>query len=237
MKGNSRIAEILTNDYNVKNLKPYEEIDYEISNFTDKISRVKITSKTGAMFFAPVYAFFDGYHMAWYGDYGEYLFDCTWETNVHNLAYGSPYYQLEKCRPVTSQSRFDGCKCKKQFIESITRGDWYAGDLSQEQKARFDEFIKDEYSYIFSDDILYEHEDICDALQQLYKATYDQLEWFAELRNTDFRDLENVFDCDEYALYDFGKKAPQNYFIILYMLSVVANSELNKQQEQNEETK
>lgn len=228
MKGNKRIAEIMTEDYGVKDLTPYEEINYEILNFTDEISRVKITSKTNRCFCAPVYAMFDGYHMAWYGDYGEYVFDCTWKTNVHNLAYNSPYYQLEKCQ-ASRRKEFDADECAEQLIESIKNGYWYE-ELDQEQKARLEEIITSPYVYIDDDDVLYEYEEICDKLQSLYRATEDKYEWIAEVRSTDFSDLEDVLDCEEYELYNFGEKAPLHYFIILYMLSVVANLEAEKQE-------
>ena len=48
MKGNETIAKILQEEYDIKNLTPYEEIDYEIEHFTEKISKVKITSKKGS---------------------------------------------------------------------------------------------------------------------------------------------------------------------------------------------
>lgn len=232
MKGNKRIAEIMTKDYGVKDLTPYEEINYEISNFTDEISRVKITSKTNRNFCAPVYAMFDGYHMAWYGDYGEYVFNCTWKTNVHNLAYCSPYYQLEKCQ-AQRRTEFDENECAEQFMKSIKNSFWYE-ELDQDQKARLEEFIQEPYDYICFDDVLYEYEEICEKLQTLYRATSDKYDWVAELRNTDFDDLQDVFDCEEYEMYSFGEKAPLRYFIILYMLSVVAN--LEAQRKENEVT-
>lgn len=92
MKGNAIIAEILQKDYGIKDLTGYEDIKYEMQHFTDEISRVKITSKSKQNFCCPVYALFDGYHMCWYGDYGSFVFDCTWKTNVMNLAYQSPYF-------------------------------------------------------------------------------------------------------------------------------------------------
>ena len=233
MKGNKIIAEVLTKDYGVTDLTPYEEINYEISNFTDEISRVKITSKTNRRFCAPVYAMFDGYHMAWYGDYGEYVFDCTWKTNVHNLAYQSPYYQLEKCQ-ASRRKEFDAEECAEQFIKSIKNGYWYE-ELDQDQKARLEEIITSPYVYIDDDDVLYEYEEICEKLQSLYRATEDKYEWISELRNTDFSELEDVFDCEEYELYDIGEKAPLQYFIILYMLSVVANLEAEKQEGEGKE--
>ena len=56
MTGNKIIADILKTEYGVKNLTPYEEINYEIKNLSDDISRIKITSKTGDSFCCPVYA-------------------------------------------------------------------------------------------------------------------------------------------------------------------------------------
>ena len=226
MKGNSRIAEILQKEYNIKNLEPYENINYEVMHLSEEISRVKITSKTGDSFCCPVYAMFDGYHMSWYGDYGSWVFDCTWKTDVMNLAYGSPYYQLKKLNS-RDRHEFNDDECKKRLLELIRDGNWYKYDLSDEQQSRFDEFITDYYACIdFEDDVLSEYIDLCDELQNLYESTEDEYSWISAVRKLNFDDLRsNVFSCEEYELYDIGKKAPGRFFIILYMLSVVANSE------------
>ena len=224
MKGNAIIAEILQKDYGIKDLTDYEEIEYEIQRFTDEISRVKIKSKSKKSFCCPVYALFDGYHMSWYGDYGSFVFDCTWKTNVMNLAYQSPYYQLEK---LDSRKRysFDSETCKKQFLKLIKEGDFYNDDLTEEQRKRFDEYISESLDFISYDDILSEHEEVCEAIKRLYRATGDEYEWVAEIRNNDLEedDFYNVFGCADYEIYDIGNKAPLRFFIILYLLSVVAN--------------
>lgn len=226
MKGNETIAKILKEEYGVEDLTPYEEIDYEIEHFTEEISRVKITSKTGRRFCCPVYALFDGYHMSWYGDYGFWGFDCTWKTNVTNLAYNSPYYQLEKLES-RDREEFDETECSEQLLKLIKEGYWYNYDLDEKQKKRFDEFISERYDYIsYYDDVLSEHKDLCEKLQGLMTATQDKYDWVAELRKTNLEeDLSNVFECEEYYLYGIGNKASGKYFIILYMLSVVANAE------------
>ena len=226
MKGNARIAEILQNDYGIKDLSGYEDIEYEIQHFTDEISRVKINSISRKDFFCPVYALFDGYHMAWYGDYGSFVFDCTWKTNVMNLAYNSPYYQLEKLDS-RKRNEFNGEKCEKELLKLIKKGDWYNNDLSEEQRNRFDEYLSESFSYISYDDILSEHEDVCEAIKKLYRATDDEYEWVTEIRNTDLEedDCYNIFGYSAYEIYDIGDKAPVRFFIILYLLSVVANVE------------
>lgn len=224
MKGNAIIAEILQKDYGIKDLTDYEEIEYEIQRFTDEISRVKIESKSKKSFCCPVYALFDGYHMSWYGDYGSFVFDCTWKTDIMNLAYQSPYYQLEK---LDSRKRysFDSETCEKQFLKLIKEGDFYNDDLTEEQRKRFDEYISESLDFISYDDILYEHEEVCEAIKRLYRATGDEYEWVAEIRNNDLEedDFYNVFGCADYEIYDIGNKAPLRFFIILYLLSVVAN--------------
>lgn len=225
MLGNTTIAEILHKEYDIKDLTPYEEIEYEIEQYSKEISRVKIRSVTERSFCCPVYAMFDGYNMSWYGDYGFFGFNCTWKTNIMNLAYNSPYYQLEK---LESRERKEFCEeeCAKNLLKEIKDGDWYNDDLTDAQKKRFDEYITTSYEYIFSDDILYEYEEICETLKDLYNATEDKFSWVSELRKCNFEDeLYNVFNCEEYELYNIGDKAPVRFFIILYMLSVVANLE------------
>lgn len=231
MKGHSTIAKILQNEYDVKDLTPYEEIDYVIEHFTEEISRVKITSKTGINFCCPVYAMFDGYHMSWYGDYGFWGFNCTWKTSIMNLAYKSPYYQLEK---LESRKRevFDEQECAKNLLKEIKEGTWYNYYLSEEQQKRFVDYITASYDFIDHDDVLYEYEDICETLKELYEATNDEYDWISVIRNIDFgrTNLDTVFDCDEFELYGIGDKAPIQFFIIIYMLSVVKNLEEAKQE-------
>lgn len=226
MKGNARIAEILQKDYGIKDLTGYEEIKYEIQHFTDEISRVKIKSISKKDFCCPVYAMFDGYHMSWYGDYGSFVFDCTWKTNVMNLAYESPYYQLEK---LDSRCRYEYNEevCAEILLKEIKESDWYTETLNDEQRKRFDEYIEESCDYISYDDVLYEHENICEELKKLYRATDDEYEWVAAIRNIDIDpdEMYYIFGCESYELYNIGNKAPVRFFIILYMLSVVANME------------
>lgn len=229
MKGASVIAEILQKEYDVKKLTCYEEIDYEIEQFTEEISKVKITSKTGAGFCCPVYAMFDGYNMSWYGDYGFWGFNCTWKTNVMNLAYNSPYYQLEKLES-GKREEFNPEECQKNLLKQIKEGTWYNSDLSEEQQKRFDEFMNASYDYIDCDDVLYEYEEICETLKDLYDATECEIDWLSAIHHVNFEkeNLDTVFDCAEFELYGIGQKAPVRFFIILYMLSVVANLEKAK---------
>lgn len=230
MKGNVNIAEILKNDYNINDLTPYEEIEYEIEHYSEEISRVKIQSKTGRCFCCPVYAMFDSYHMSWYGDYGFWGFSCTWKTNVMNLAYNSPYYQLEKLKS-RERAEFDAEHCEKEFLKLLKEGDWYTYDLSEEQRLSFDKFIVEDYtSYVDDEDCLYEFAEICENLKSLKEAAKEEIDWIYKLNNSDFdeHDYYNIFGREEYELYEIGKKAPIRFFIILYMLSVVANAEKEK---------
>ena len=114
---------------------------------------------------------------------------------------------------------------RKAIFEAHKRGDFYNDDLTEEQRKRFDEYISESLDFISYDDILYEHEEVCEAIKRLYRATDDEYEWVAEIRNNDLEedDFYNVFGCADYEVYDIGNKAPLRFFIILYLLSVVAN--------------
>lgn len=225
MKGNARIAKILQEEYGVKDLTPYEDIKWEIEHYTDEISRVKIRSISKRNFCAPVYAMFDGYHMNWYGDYGSWSFDCTWKTKLGNLAYHSPYYQLEKLES-PEREVFDEEYCATQLLKEIREGSWYQYSLDDEERERFDEYITTDFDYIPYGETLYEHEETCDNLKKLYDAARaSEFEWYSALQSMSEEDLNEVFDCEIYDLYNLGKKAPVKFFIILYMLSVVANAE------------
>lgn len=224
MIGSSVVAEILQKDYGVEDLTPYEDISYEIMHLSPEVSRVKIKSKTGRRFCSPVYAMFDGYYMSWYGDYGFWGFCCTWKTNIANLAYNSPYYQLEKLES-GDRKEFNEDACTANLLKIIKDGDWYKDELTDEQRIRLEKFIVTSYSHIYSDDVLYEHEDICEKLKRMYQAAEEgEIAWHSTLRDTGFDEciFRDIFDCEEYELYDIGNKAPARFFIVLYMLSVVA---------------
>ena len=227
MKGNKTIAEILINEYDITDLTPFEEIEYEIEQFSEDVSRVKIQSKTERCFCCPVYAMFDGYHMSWYGDYGFWGFCCTWKTNVNNLAYNSPYYQLGKLES-RSKTEFNEEHCRKELIKIIKENDWYKYDLTDEQKASFDKFVEDDYSrYVDDEDCLYEIAETCEDLKTLIQSTGCEGDFHHRLNHNDFNesDYYNIFGREEYEMYSIGQKTQGRFFIILYMLSVVANSE------------
>ena len=134
MKGNKTIAEILKDEYGISDLSPYEDIEQEIEKYSEEISRVKIQSKSGRCFCCPVYAMFDGYHMSWYGDYGFWGFACTWKTNIANLHYNSPYYQLEKLES-RERTEFNAEHCEKEFLRLIKEGDWYTSENPKQEKS------------------------------------------------------------------------------------------------------
>jgi hypothetical protein len=226
MKGDSNIADILQKEYNIVDLTPWEEIDYEIQHFTDEISRVKITSKSDRSFCCPVYAMFDGYNMSWYGNYGFWGFNCTWKTNVMNLAYNSPYYQLEKLES-REHTEFNEEYCAKNLLKAVKEGNWYEYDLDKEQQTRFEEYISTEFDYIYSDDVLSEHEETCELIKELMDSSHCESDWNYRVSRLDFErdDLYSIFDCEQYELYQMGQKEPVRFFIILYMLSVVNNLE------------
>lgn len=226
MKGDSKIADILQKEYNIDDLTPWEEIDYEIQHFTDEVSRVKITSKTDRSFCCPVYAMFDGYHMSWYGDYGFWGFDCTWKTNIMNLAYDSPYYQLEKLES-RERTEFNEEHCVKNLLKAVKEGNWYNYDLDEEQQTRFEEYLETNFDYIDSDDVLSEHEETCELIKDLLRNACSESDWDYTITrlDTDLDELYSIFDCEQYELYQMGQKEPARFFIILYMLSVVKNLE------------
>lgn len=164
--------------------------------------------------------------MLWYGDYGSWGFDCTWDTDIMNLAYNSPYYQLEKLNS-RERTEFDDTACRETLIKKIKESTFYTDDLTEEEKARFDTFIEDDYDYIDYEDELYGHQEDCEKIQELLKAANDEYEWIAAVRNMDFtqEDVCYFFGCEEYELYSIGQKEPVRFFIILYLLSVVCESE------------
>lgn len=227
MKGNKEIAQILKQDYGINNLTPFEDISYEIEHYTAELSRVKIQSNSGEVFCCPVYAMFDGYHMSWYGDYGFWGFNCTWKTNITNLAYNSPYYQLEKLES-RERTEFNSERCAEEFLRLIRENDWYKYNLTEKQRKSFDKFIRDDFhDYVDCDDCLFEIAEKCENLKMLKNATNNETDWYSELNNNnlDESDIYEIFGCEEYELYKIGNKVPGRYFIILYMLSVVANYE------------
>ena len=226
-KAKKIIGEILTDEYAIKNLKKFEEIEYTVEKFTDKLSKVTIKSLNET--FTYVSAIFDGYNMHWSGDYGHWSFNCTWETNLQNLAYYSPYYQLEKLQAPLREV-FDKDQCAEKLLELLREGPFYEALDEDVNIQRFEEYLKDSFDYISMDEYLYEYEDTCEAIKKLYGAAQEsEYEWFSAIRNIDSDNFEQIFNCEEYELYNLGKKAPGRFFIILYLLCIVAEREANKE--------
>ena len=237
MKGSDRVGKVLQEEYGVKDLTKYEDITYKIERFTDKVSRVTI--KSNKRIFAPVYAMFDRWFMQWYGDYGSWGFCCTWDTDVMNLAYESPYYQLEKLES-RKRTEFDDDVCRENLIKKIKESSFYEYGLTEDEKSRFDTFIEDRYdTYIDYEDELYGYREDCEKIKELVNATGDEFEWISAVRNSDFteKDCTYFFGCDKYELYDIGQKEPARFFIILYLLSVVCESEKALQKGAGDELK
>ena len=237
MKGSDRVGQVLQEEYGVKDLTKYEDITYKIERFTDKVSRVTI--KSNKRIFAPVYAMFDRWFMQWYGDYGSWGFCCTWDTDVMNLAYESPYYQLEKLES-RKRTEFDDDVCRENLIKKIKESSFYEYGLTEDEKSRFDTFIEDRYdTYIDYEDELYGYREDCEKIKELVNATGDEFEWISAVRNSDFteKDCTYFFGCDKYELYDIGQKEPARFFIILYLLSVVCESEKALQKGAGDELK
>lgn len=231
------IANILEKEYGIKNLSAFERFSYQLDTLAEGVSRIKITpDKDNPKFCCPVYAIFDGYNMAWYGDFGFWGFNCTWETNLFNLPYENPHYLLEK---LVSRERkeFDAGTCQKELLKLIHESEFY-NNLSDEQKTRFDEYIDGSFSYILSDDALYEHADTCEELYDLFrKAGSEERDYISAVDTIDskisFDDIPyeayELFGCDEcYELYTIGHIVPVRYFIILYLLSIAYEREKEK---------
>lgn len=228
MIGNERIAKILIEDYNVGNIELFDDISYEITELDDNVSRVKITSNNQIKFCCPIYAMFDHNYMMWYGDYGEFVFNCTWDTNVNNLPYESPYYQLEKLK-VPKKTKFNSYKCRNEILDTLHNSLFYKEDLNETQRMELNEFLNDDWAdIIYYDSPLYVYEDECETLKNILSHTYDEFDWFGAISNISEEDLNHIFDCEYCEMYDWGQEPPANYFIILYMLSVVAAKESEK---------
>lgn len=233
---NNKELKNILEEYGLKNFPSFEDFTYEINRFADGISRVKIVpGKENVKFSCPVYAMFDGYNMAWYGDYGFWGFNCTWETDISNLPYNNPYYLLEKLRS-REPKEFDAETCKKELLKHICEGEFYQ-ELTKEQQTRFNEYINEPFSYILSDDILDEYEDTCEALYDLYHtadseerdyiSAVDAIDRLISLNDIPY-DAYSLFGCECYELYNIGHIAPIRFFIILYLLSIVYEREKEK---------
>lgn len=163
-----------------------------------------------------------------YGDYGEWMFRCTWDANVYNLRYNSPYYQLEKLER-EKRDEYNDKQCVRQLLELVREGNWYQ-ELPEKQKEIFDKNTEEKNCWSNTmwwtdDDVLYEYEDECSEIDSLLSAAWcDEFAWYAALENANANVCEYVFGRDFCELYNLGRKTPVRPIILLYMLSVVANA-------------
>lgn len=164
-----------------------EALKKEMENFkvlditkTEKMTLVKAT------IYCPVYFAFYSHFIVCSGDYGEWVFDCTWETNKKQIPESLGYLlgKLSRdCKKVHfSYSKIESnfLKAKKHFMESHVE----EGDLSEETLEElnelWDDFLSemkgsDEYRIVGIVDRY--SEQICDLLD-IYEETEDWVDFY-----------------------------------------------------------
>ena len=130
------------------------------------------------------------------GDYGEWVFECTWKPNIYNLPADNRPYFLEKLSRKCKKTDFDSQQCEKDIDE------WY------------DEFDAEEETEEFMDELV-------EQLDDLKSETDNEYTYISQLyKFIDFMQ-DNGFDMCETGLYYAGQKLDGQLSVILYAIEII----------------
>ena len=231
-KGNQILAEMLL-DEKIDPKHIDEDISYNVEKLTENIT--KITFRGMDPMKCPCYCLFDGRYMMWYGDYGSFTFDCTWNPNLSNLPYNSPYYMWEKYDGPSRHKvkEWSSELCRKELLENVKSTYTFEYDLTEKQRKDFISFLENGYWYLLDNyKSLRKYEDEVKAVKKVYDAANeDQIEYISAVRdfNDDSNSLLDNTDCE---IYSYGEKLPLRFLMIFYKLSCINNIERNKEEEE-----
>lgn len=116
--------------------------DFKIEEVTktDKFTLIKAIKE------CPIYFAFYSHFIVCSGDYGEWVFDCTWETNKRNIP-GSMSYLLGKLSHDCNKYWFDNAQlpidfsaAKDAFYETYDINDSYGDDVKNAVDELFEDF-------------------------------------------------------------------------------------------------
>ena len=232
LKGNETLAQMI--EARGCNPEIFQRLTYGTVKIDDSIERTTVRFSESLM--CPIHCLCDGYYMSWYGDYGGLTFECSWKTSVTNLPYQSPYYLYEKVDVLSKHQsilkEFNSALCRKNLLKCIQDSDGY-DELEDSLKDELIEYITNYYGVYLSEE-LEEYEKEVDELQQCYAAAgEDQTSWVSSVREVS--DDNRFISCEVYDLYDIGDELPLSYFIVLYVLSIVAEDICKNEQQGLEE--
>lgn len=138
---------------------------------TDNFTYIK--ARRDETFACPVHFAFYSHFIVCSGDYGEWVFDCTWDTNKKNLPESMSYLLGKLSRDCkgtwfdAAQLKEDFQRAKESFFDSYDFPDSYGDDAKNAVEELFDDFegemqITDAYRIVG----LVDHygEEICDEL-------------------------------------------------------------------------
>ena len=210
---------------------PLDNLTYNIEQFG---SIEKTTIKFNESLACPIYCICDGHYMMWYGDHGSFAFDCTWETSVFNIPFGSPYYLFEKF-DVTSIAgwagkEFDSNKCEQEVLNYLYESSWWE-DLSDYDKSKIKGYLTTDKWYPDIDDYKLSRsvdKYLVEDIRSLLQSTNDSFEFITKLRDMD-KDDSPFSECFE--LYNAGEVLSPHFWFILMCLSEVVKKEKEKSED------
>ena len=219
--GNQILAEMLL-DEKIDPESIDKDITYKIEKLSDDMTKLIFSGPDPMR--CPCYCIFDGRYMLWYGDYGSFTFDCTWNTTIHNLPYGSPYYMWEKYDGPSKHKvkERDSALCKKELLDNLKSTYIYEEELTKKQRKDLIDYIDSEWYSLRNHKSLEKYEDYVQEVSEIFSAAdEDQIEYINKVRN--FNEDNPFLDNGDYELYSYGEKLPTRFLILFYKLSCISN--------------
>lgn len=127
-----------------------EAVDLKAFKILDVTKTEKFTLIKGTIY-CPVYFAFYSHFIVCSGDYGEWVFDCTWETNKRNIPESLGYLcgKLSRdCKKMwfdPGQVKEDFLRAKEAFYETYDLEESYGDDVKNAVDTLFEDFEADIY--------------------------------------------------------------------------------------------
>ncbi len=224
MRGSELIAGILEKDYKIDMERHDASFRYKIDAYGPL---TKITMESA--YCCPVYVLFDEDHFMYYGDYGGEVFEM--KTSIEALPLKSLEYIFSKV-DTYGKSHFTKYEwnpevCKKELLHNFTTSSYYE-ELDELEQERVLDFVLNDSKWfdgrleeIIEDKELGSDSDLIYVQELMKAATDDYHTYIAKVHEYDDSNywLYNG-DCD---LYGYGRQIPQDFYIVMYLLSIVQN--------------
>ena len=133
------------------------------------------------------------------GDYGSWVFECTWKPSIYNLPADNKPYFLEKLSNKCKKSVFDSCACEQDIDEWAIE-------------------FKEDYSSEYSKDFF---EELAEQVEELKSRTENEWLYIAHLYEFINFMQEHDYDMCETPLYYAGRRVDVQLDVVLQAILII----------------